>query len=64
MYIDVYFGLTFGFPLRASLIYLNEAIKHCGTARLGAAYTQAHLVCSFMIFEEEEKFEMLTRLAN
>lgn len=27
------------------LIYLNEAIKHCGTASFCAAYAQAHHVC-------------------
>lgn len=52
LYIDVHFLLTFGFSLRPSLIYLNEAIKHCGRANLGAACTQAHHVCYFMIFEK------------
>lgn len=46
------------------LIYLNEAIKHCGRANLGAACTHAHHICYFMIFEEEEQFKMLRCLAN
>ncbi|KAI1236607.1 hypothetical protein IHE44_0014860 [Lamprotornis superbus] len=46
------------------LIYLNEAIKHCGRANLDAACTQAHHVCYFMIFEEEEQFKMFRCLAN
>lgn len=49
LYIDVHFGLTFDFSLENffKLIYLNEAIKHCGTTSLSAVYTQAHHVCYF-----------------
>lgn len=66
LYIDVHFLLILVFFLETlfKLIYLNEAIKHCGRANLGAACTQAHHICYFMILEGEEQFQMLRCLAN
>lgn len=60
MYIFFWFFLETFFKL----IYLNEAIKHCGRANLDEACAQAHHICYFMIFEEEEQFKMLRCLAN